>query len=50
MKRYFTKPPEADGQYKTQVLLGDESTELYIAPAGRFGVDADLGWVVLEEA
>ncbi len=42
--------PARDGQYKTQVLLRDEGAELYIARAGRFSVDASLGWTVLEEA
>lgn len=42
--------PAKDGQYKTQVLLGNEGTELYIARAGRFSVDASLGWAALEEA
>jgi hypothetical protein len=40
--------PAKDGQYKTHVLLRDEGTELYIARAGRFNVDASLGWDHLE--
>lgn len=42
--------PARDGQYKTQIYLGEESTELYIARAGRFNVDANLGWGGMESA
>ena len=38
--------PASDGQYKAQIYLeGDNNiTELYIAQAGRFNVEAYLGW------
>jgi hypothetical protein len=38
----------ADGQFKVQVYSEPEATELYIAKAGRFNVDAHLGWTDLE--
>jgi len=36
--------PADDGQYKAQIYVGGESTELYIACAGRFNVDGYFGW------
>jgi len=36
--------PAADGQYKAQVYTQGDGTELYIARAGRFNVDGNLGW------
>lgn len=36
--------PAGDGQYKAQVYLKDEGTELYVAGAGRFNVEAHFGW------
>ena len=39
--------PASDGQYKVQIYTGPEATELYIAQAGRFNVDAHWGWEVL---
>lgn len=36
--------PASDGQYKVQVYLQEDGTELYIAKAGRFNVDAYFGW------
>ncbi len=36
--------PAADGQYKAQVYLKGAGIELYVAGAGRFNVDAYLGW------
>ena len=36
--------PAGDGQYKAQVLLQNDGTELYIARAGRFNVEGHLGW------
>ena len=39
--------PADDGQYKIQVYCRD-ATELYIATAGRFNVDANFGWLELE--
>jgi hypothetical protein len=42
--------PASDGQYKVQVYLRNEGTEFYIARAGRFNVDAHLGWSGIENA
>jgi bifunctional DNA-binding transcriptional regulator/antitoxin component of YhaV-PrlF toxin-antitoxin module len=42
--------PASDGQYKVQVYLRDEGTEFYIARAGRFNVDAHIGWSGIENA
>ncbi len=42
--------PARDGQYKTQILLGSEGNELYVARAGRFNVDAHFGWEAVENA
>lgn len=36
--------PASDGQYKAQVFLQDSGTDLYIANAGRFNVEAYFGW------
>jgi hypothetical protein len=35
--------PASDGQYKAQVYLHDDGTELYIARAGRFNVEGHVG-------
>ena len=40
--------PASDGQYKAQVYLKDDETELYIAGVGRFNVDAYFGWERLD--
>ncbi len=40
--------PASDGQYKVQIYLDKESTELYIANAGRFNVEAFYGWNYFE--
>jgi hypothetical protein len=40
--------PADDGQYKVQVLLQEDGTELYIARAGRFNVEGYFGWDKLE--
>lgn len=37
-------PPASDGQYKVQVFIQDDATELYIAKAGRFNVEGFFGW------
>lgn len=39
-----TLSPAVDGQYKVQVLLNVDSTELYFAAGGRFSVDSHYGW------
>lgn len=36
--------PADDGQFKAQIFLGADSTELYLAGAGRFNVDSYFGW------
>ena len=36
--------PASDGQYKAQVYLREDGTELYIANAGRFNAEAYFGW------
>lgn len=40
--------PANDGQYKVQVLLQEDATELYIARAGRFNVEGYIGWAPIE--
>lgn len=40
--------PAGDGQYKAQVYIEDEGTEIYIAKAGRFNVEGYFGWAGLE--
>ncbi|HEY3246461.1 MAG TPA: hypothetical protein VGM03_24200 [Phycisphaerae bacterium] len=47
---FHTTPPAPDGQYKSQVLLGSDVTELYIANAGRFNVESCFGWDALDAA
>lgn len=42
--------PAPDGQYKTQVFLRSDATELYIAGAGRFNVESHFGWSELQGA
>jgi hypothetical protein len=41
--------PAGDGQYKAQVYLSEQGTELYLAKAGRFNVDGYWGWQVLTQ-
>jgi hypothetical protein len=36
--------PAKDGQFKAQIYADSDSTELYIANAGRFNVDGYFGW------
>ncbi len=36
--------PADDGQFKAQVYLGSDTTELYLPGAGRFNVDSYIGW------
>lgn len=40
--------PSSDGQYKILIFLQADSTELYIPRAGRFNVESNFGWTVLE--
>jgi len=42
--------PASDGQYKAQIFFQDEYTELYVANAGRFNVEAHYGWDGLDSA
>lgn len=42
--------PASDGQYKVQVLLREQGTELYVARAGRHNVEPFVGWRRLEES
>lgn len=41
--------PAPDGQYKSQVHLGESGIELYIARAGWFNVEANVGWTALDK-
>lgn len=41
---FKTSEPATDGQYKAQVQLGEESTELYLARAGKFNLEGLFGW------
>jgi hypothetical protein len=41
--------PASDGQYKVQVFPDVEGVELYIAHAGRFNVESDMGWSKLQK-
>lgn len=40
--------PSGDGQYKILIFLQSDGTELYIPRAGRFNVESNFGWAVLE--
>jgi len=40
--------PASDGQFKAQIYLGKESSELYLANAGRFNIEAYKGWEQIE--
>ncbi|HOG47595.1 MAG TPA: hypothetical protein PLJ35_04535, partial [Anaerolineae bacterium] len=46
---FGTVAPAGDGQYKVQVYLDSDGTELYIARAGRFSVEGRFGWAALQE-
>jgi hypothetical protein len=41
---FATLTPALDGQFKVQVFPNPDSTELYIANAGRFNVEGYFGW------
>ena len=41
---FHSVSPARDGQYKAQIYIRDEGSELYIANAGRFNVEAYMGW------
>ncbi len=40
--------PARDGQYKAQVYLQRDGIELYLAQAGRFNVEGNVGWAELD--
>lgn len=41
--------PADDGQYKALLIPGEDTTELYIAKAGKFNVDGFIGWEQAEK-
>jgi hypothetical protein len=46
---FQTTRPARDGQYKAQIyLMEDGGTDLYLAQAGRFNVEGNLGWSALD--
>jgi len=40
--------PADDGQYKVQIILHEDGTELYIPRVGRFNVEGYIGWRQLD--
>ena len=46
---FHSVDPASDGQYKVQVFIQSEGSELYIANAGRFNVEAYMGWQQVED-
>ena len=42
--------PASDGQYKAQVILRSDGTDLYVAGGGRFDVETYIGWDELQRA
>lgn len=42
--------PASDGQYKAQVILRPDGTDLYIAGGGSFDVESYIGWDELQRA
>lgn len=46
---FQTVTPADDGQYKALLFFQEDSTEFYIARAGRFNVDGYFGWTQLED-
>jgi hypothetical protein len=45
---FQTIRPATDGQYKAQVYLDQSGIELYLAQAGRFNVEGNVGWTELD--
>jgi hypothetical protein len=41
---FHSLSPASDGQYKVQIFLQDVGSDLYIANAGRFNIEAFFGW------
>ena len=49
MKIFFNSlEPASDGQFKVQIYHNVDSTELYIANAGRFNIEGFIGWRTLD--
>lgn len=42
--------PASDGQYKVQIILRPDGTDLYVAGGGRFDVESYIGWDELQRA
>jgi hypothetical protein len=42
--------PASDGQYKAQVLIDDDNTELYLPRLGRFNMEGLIGWDSLQRS
>jgi len=42
--------PASDGQFKVQVYLGKDNTDLYVANSGRYNVEGNYGWDFFEQA
>lgn len=45
---FDSSSPSSDGQYKAQIILKGDETELYLANSGRFNVGENFGWGILE--
>ncbi|MEA3311055.1 MAG: hypothetical protein U9Q76_02415 [candidate division WOR-3 bacterium] len=45
---FQTSTPASDGQYKVQIYLQADGTDLYVTKAGRFNVESYFGWEQLE--
>ncbi len=45
---FHSLSPASDGQYKVQIFPQDAGSDLYIANAGRFNVEAFFGWEQLD--
>jgi hypothetical protein len=41
---FASMEPASDGQYKAQVLLNEDATELYLPRLGRFNLEGLFGW------
>lgn len=45
---FQTVRPATDGQYKVQVYIDQGGIEFYIAQAGRFNIEGNVGWAELD--
>jgi len=45
---FHSTTPANDGQYKLQIFLEEDGAELYIARVGRFNIEANFGWHIVE--